>query len=363
MRALILGGGYGTRLRPLTCTKPKILLPVANKPLVDWTIGHLKNSGIVDITLAVGYMAGAIQDHVKKIPGINASFSLEETPLGTGGAVKNAFSKVGFDEPFIVINGDVIAFPDYARLIAAHKRSGAIATIAAHRVKKPERFGAVLIGEDNRIERFVEKPRRRISNLINAGIYLLDPGIFDFIPNGKVSIEREVFPTLCERRLIHGFELEIESTWVDIGLTEDYILANRLLLHTIERKILFSESAQISEHAKISGEVVIGENAEIERRAQIVGPTAIGGNVVVKRYARIRESIVLPGVVIGEYAKASESIIGENSVVGERAELGKGCVIGEGAVVRDETTLAPFVRVCPYKEVEESVLEPGSYVV
>lgn len=300
-----------------------------------------------------------IKDHLETATDVNVTYSKEREPLGTGGAIKNAEEAIGHDEPFLVLNGDVLAFPDLRKLISLHKEKGAVATISVHKVDKPERFGVILLDEIGRIKRFVEKPRRKIGNLINAGVYVFDPAIFDFIPKGRVSLEREVFPVLCERGLLYAFRLD--GVWVDVGLPEDYLLANKLLLKRFGKRI--AVSARISPRAVIEGSVAIGDNVEIGDGAVIKGPTAIGDSVIVGKGVTIDGSILFPDVMVGEETSLKEAAIGEKVVIGARAKIMKGCIIGDRALIRDDVSIHPGVRVCPYKEVKESVLKVGSIVI
>ena len=193
MKALILAGGFGTRLRPLSCTRPKLLFPILNKPLLDITIERLAKIGINEIILAVKYMAETFMQHYgDKKNGIKISYSIEKKPMRTGGAIKFAEKLVGKDEPFLVLNGDILTTIDYNLLIKKHKESNAIATIALYKVTNPSRYGTVKFTEEGQITQFLEKaPHGKApSNLINAGIYVLDPKIFDYIPtNQPTSIE------------------------------------------------------------------------------------------------------------------------------------------------------------------------------
>lgn len=359
VKAVILSGGYGTRLRPLSCTRPKLLFPVASRPILDWTIEHLQNSGIKDIVLAVGHMDREIRDHLKSATDVNVTYSKERGPLGTGGAIKNAEEVIGHDEPFLVFNGDVLAFPDLRKLIALHRERGGIATISVYEVDKPERFGVILIDEMGRIKRFVEKPRKRIGNLINAGIYVFEPAIFDFIPKGRISLEREVFPVLCQRGLLYAFRLG--GDWVDVGLPEDYLLANKILLKRFGKRV--APSARISPRAIIEGDVAIGDSAEIGDYATIEGSTVIGDNVIIGKGAAIEGSVLFPDVKLGEEASIKEAAIGEGAVIGARAKIMRGCIIGDGVLIRDGLSIHPGVRVCPHKEVKESVLKARSVVI
>ena len=180
MNAIILAGGIGSRLRPLSCTRPKLLFPILNKPLLDWTLEGLAEAGISGVTLAVKYMAEAfIQRYGKSTQGMRISYSREKIPMRTGGAIKYAEGLIGHKEPFLVLNGDIFTRIDYTNILKTHNENGAVATIAIYRVEDPSRYGTVKLKEENRVSQFVEKaPREHApSNLINAGVYVLDPKI------------------------------------------------------------------------------------------------------------------------------------------------------------------------------------------
>ncbi|HID90892.1 TPA: NDP-sugar synthase, partial [Candidatus Bathyarchaeota archaeon] len=342
----------------LSCTRPKHLLPIANKPLLDWTITHLKRSGVRDIILAIGYMGKMIRSHLRTVKGVNISFSKERRPLGTGGAVKNARRVIGDGESFLVLNGDVLTFPDIKGLVSAHK-DGTMATITVYPIERPERFGVMVLDKDGVVRKFVEKPRRRIGNLINAGVYMFAPRIFDFIPNGRVSLERDVFPKLCQKRLLSA--CQIGGIWVDIGLPEDYLHANRILTEKVGRRI--AKGADISPAATIKGPVIISEGTRVMDGAVISGPTSLGSNVVVEEEAVVDNSVIFDDVVIGDGASIRGAAVGEGAVIGARARLKDGCIVGDESLISDSVVLAEDVRVCPYKEVRRSVLKAKSIVV
>ena len=203
VKAFILAGGFGTRLRPLSCTRPKLLFPIGNKPLLDWTLERLEKSGVKQVILAVNYMAEAfIQRYGKSAHGIKLTYSRETKPMRTGGPIKQAEKLIGRDEPFLVLNGDIFTNINFVELIKKHNETtNATATIALYRVEDPSRYGVVELTERECIVRFEEKPSpgKEPSNLANAGIYVLEPEVFDYIPIGRpVSLEREVFPILAQ---------------------------------------------------------------------------------------------------------------------------------------------------------------------
>jgi len=292
LKAVVLAGGFGTRLRPLSCTRPKLLFPICNKPLLDWTLERLAKSEVKEVVLAVNYMSEAfIQRYGNSTRGIRLFHSREEKPLGTGGPIKKAEELIGHEEPFLVLNGDILTDFDYSKLMNKHVEKGATATIALHRVKDPSRYGVVELTDKNRVIRFAEKPipQEAPSNLANAGIYILDPLIFDYIPVGRpVSIEREVFPKLAVEKKLYGYDSK--GLWIDIGKSEDYLRANKLFLDTKIKKSQLAKSVSMKSAVNIRDPTVVGEKVVIEEKSKVGPYVAIGERTILGRrfLSRIR---------------------------------------------------------------------------
>lgn len=360
MKALILAGGLGTRLRPLSCTRPKLLFPVLNKPLLDWTLERLAESGVKEAILAVNYMAEAfVQRYGKSRYGMKIAYSKEEKPLRTGGPIKKAEEMIGHEKPFFVLNGDILTKIDYAELLERHEEKDAIATIALYKVGDPSRYGTAKLTENNRVIRFEEKaPRGKApSNLINAGIYVLDAEIFDYIPSGRpVSIEHEIFPKLANEGKLYGHEFK--EFWIDIGKPRDYLNANWLLLDAEIKKGCVEMDVNLEMRVEIKEPAIVDKGVNIGQKSK-VGPYAvIGKDVVLGKGARVENSVVFPGTIISDFASIRGAIIGEEAVIGRRAKINEGCIIGDHAIIRDNVTLTRGVTVCPFKEVTESVPTP-----
>jgi len=360
LKALILAGGFGTRLRPLSCTRPKLLFPIGNKPLLDWTLQRLEKSGIKEVILAVNYMAEAfIQRYGNSAHGVKLTYSRETKPMRTGGPIKQAEKLIGRDEPFLVLNGDIFTNINFVELIKKHKKTNATVSIALYKVEDPSRYGVVELTERGCIVRFVEKPSpgREPSNLANAGIYVLGPEIFDYIPSGRpVSLEREVFPILAQEGKLYGYDFE--GFWTDIGEPKDYLKANRLLLSMglikghAEKEVDVGSEAEIEEPVVIGKDVVIGEKSKIGPYATIADHVTLGKGV------RIEDSIIFPGTAISDFTSVKGAIIGENATLGKWVKIESGCLVGDYAVIQDNVTLTQDVIICPSKEVSESVLTP-----
>jgi len=360
VKAVIIAGGFGTRLRPLSCTRPKHLFPIGGKPLLDWTLERLAKGGANEVVFAVNYLFEAFVKRYSEFAyGMKLHYSQEAKPLGTGGCVKNAEKIIGRDESFLLLNGDILSTLDYAKLIAQHMKNDATATMTLHRVDDPSRYGVVEIAEKNRIKRFVEKPERgrTPSNLINAGVYVLSPEIFDYIPDGRpVSIEREVFPILAQDNKLFGYKFD--GLWIDIGEPSDYLKGNKLLLDTELKAGRLAGSVKLEGDVEIKNPVVVGEHTSIGDKARIGPHVSIGDNVIIEKGVRIENSIIFSGTVISDFSSLKGAIIGEDAIIGKCVKIGDNCIVGDHAMIHDNVILTKGVTVCPQKEVTESVLSP-----
>jgi NDP-sugar pyrophosphorylase family protein len=359
LKALILAGGKGTRLRPLSCTRPKLLFPILNKPLLDWTLERLAEIGVSGVTLALKHMAEVfIQRYGESKYGIKISYSREKTPMRTGGAIKYAEKTIGYEEPFLVLNGDIFTQIDYTKLLKKHKEKYAIATIALYRVKDPSRYGTVKLTEESRVTQFIEKAPlgQAPSNLINAGIYVLDPKIFNYIPSGRpVSIEHEIFPHLAKEGNLFGYEFK--ETWMDIGKPNDYLKANMILLDAEVKKRMVGKDVNLEEDVKFNDPLMVDDKANIGQKSRIGPYTIIGKDVTIGREVLIENSVVFPRAVILDYATVNGAIVGEGATIGRGAKVREGCVIGDYVIIKDDITLSRDVTVCPSKEVTDSAPE------
>ena len=360
VKAVIIAGGYGTRLRPLSCTRPKHLFPIGGKPLLDWTLERLAKGGTDEVVFAVNYLSQAfVKRYGESAYKMKLHYSREARPLGTGGCVKNAEKIIGHDEAFLLLNGDILSNVDYAKLYAQHKKNNATATMTLHKVDDPTRYGVVEMAEKNRIKRFVEKPERgkAPSNLINAGVYVLSPEIFNYISDKKpISIEREVFPLLVRDNKLFGYESE--GLWIDIGEPSDYLKGNRLLLDAELKNGRRAKSAKLEGTVKISNPVVIGEGTSIGDKSRIGPHVSIGENAIIGRGVSIENSIVFPGTVVSDFSSLKGAIIGEDAIIGKWVKIEDNCIVGDHVMIHDNVTLTKGVTVCPQKEVTESVLSP-----
>ncbi len=353
LKALILIGGFGTRLRPLTCTRPKALFPIVNKPLLQMTFERLAENGVDEAILAVNALT---EFHIKqqRLPkcGLKIKYSQDppKMPLGTAGPVKKAEKLIGHDEPFLVLNGDILADLSYRELLENHREGKAVATIALHEVEDPSRYGVAELAADNRIKRFIEKPTKGTAptNLINAGVYVLSPKIFDYIPAGKaMSIEREVFPKLAEQNTFYGHK--VTGLWIDVGKPEEYLQTNKICLDILASKQKMPKTGKFKLKPPVALDkgVTIGENS-------VIGPyVVLGKNVSVGRNVLIRDSVIFPDTQIGDFAAVTGALIGEDVIVGKKTIITEGCIIADQAKIKDGVALTKKVSVCPAKEISE----------
>lgn len=357
LKAVILAGGFATRLRPLSCSRPKTLFPIVNKPLLEWIFERLAASNVKEAVLAVNALT---QFHIRqqKTPkhGLKIKYSIDppKTPLGTGGPIKNAEKIIGHDEPFIVLNGDIYAELNYRELLETHLETGALATIALCRVDDPYRYGVAELEDGNRIKRFIEKPAKgeAPTNLINAGVYILSPKVFDYLPKGKhVSIEREVFPVLARERKLFGHL--VDGLWMDIGKPEEYLLANKIILESLANKKMLSTPKKFE--AKMP--VAIGKGVTAGKKSAVGPYVVLGKNVSIGNNAQIANSVVFPDAKIGDNAIVDGAIIGEGAVIGKNAKINQGCIVADQVKVKDNVVLIKDSAVCPAKEISETILK------
>lgn len=354
---MILAGGFATRLRPLSCTRPKTLFPIVNKPLLQWIFERLAKNGIKEAILAVNPLT-EFYIRQQRIPknGLNIKYSHDppKTPLGTAGPIKKAEKLLGHREPFLVLNGDIFADLNYKEIIEYHVKKDALATIAICKVEDPSRYGVAELAENGRIKRFIEKPPKESapSNLINAGVYVLSPKVLELIPEGRlVSMEREIFPKLVEQNGLYGYLFE--GLWMDIGKPEEYLQTNRILLDRNHNKIPSNGKKAFT----LKAPVALGKSAQIGDNS-VIGPYAVlGKNVAIGKNVTVKHSVIFAEARIGDSAFLDGTIVGEGAVIGKETRIGNGCIIGDHAKIKDGVCLEKDVSVCPAKEVAEKTLK------
>jgi len=332
-QTVILVGGQGTRLKPLSDYLPKPMMPVLNQPFLAHTIAYLKKFGIGEITLALSYLPKVVQGYLgdgSKL-GVKLNYTMEDSPLGTAGAVKNAEQHL--NTTFAVLNGDIFTDLDITDMLTFHQHKKAEATIALAWVDNPSAFGVVETETDGRVRRFMEKPdpERITTNWINAGIYILEPEVLKYIPaQTHYMFERGLFPQLIELdEPVYGYPFR--GYWIDMGTPEKYWCLNcDLLQGKVSSPIInglhpegvcCEEDVAISPAAKITGPVVIGKRCQIDQKAHIKGPAIIGADCYVGEEASIEETILWPGTSIGAGASLRQCIVSSSTRIEERKQV------------------------------------------
>lgn len=328
MKAMILSAGVGSRLFPLTDKLPKPMLPVANKPALEYLVSLCANNDIKDIRMNLHYLPEEIDTyfHDGKEWGVNISYSLEKNLLGTAGAVKR--SENFLNETFVVLSGDGFTNINLSAMLAFHKKSGAKVTIAVKQVEDPSKFGVVIAEADGKINAFQEKPKKEeaLSNLVNLGIYIIEPEILKLIPkNIKYDFGYELFPKLLELN-IPFYSFETNAFWTDIGDIQEYlkmnlgVISNRIESPGFHHTNNFGQNITVGNESRFSrsslntenGAIVIGNNVKIARSAKINGPAVIGDNVIIEKWSSVTESVILSNTYIGKNIQVDNSVISEN---------------------------------------------------
>ena len=355
MKAVILVGGEATRLRPLTYNTPKALVPVLNTPFIEHVIRYLSSHQIKDIILAQSQFAQPIESYFGNGSqfGVKLSYTVEDVPLGTAGAVKNAERYL--DETFLALNGDIFTDLDITAMIDYHRERKAKATIALTPVTDPTSYGLIETGAQGRVTRFLEKPKwsQVTTNMINAGTYVLEPEVLSYIPpQANFSFERGVFPLLLDQgERVYAYPYP--EYWIDIGTTEDYFQLHRDLLSGkssqyaphLPREVVIGGQSYIHPTAQIEEPVVIGDNCSIGREVRLIGPVVIGAGCTILEDTVIEESIIWRNVRLGERVNLKNSIVADNCCLNPDSII-------EDSILADNVTVASGVK-----------LEPGSQIL
>ncbi len=371
MKAIVMAGGEGTRLRPLTCAVPKPMVPLLDKPMLEYAVEHLLRYGITDMAFTLGYkpsvITGYFEDYKPKEAHIE--YFIEDTPLGTAGSVKNAAAFI--DGAFLVFSGDALTDINIAAAADFHRQSGASVTIVLKKMGNPLEYGVVITGSPKSdfgsgpvlgggVERFVEKPGWEdvFSDTINTGIYIIEPEVLDLIPAGaRFDFAKDLFPLMMQKGLpIYGYIAD--GYWCDVGNIEAYIKAHEdLLKGSVSVKIpgrnvggiYVGEGANISNSALVQSPSFIGAGAHIGDGARIGQYSCIGAGARVGAYANIKRSILLSGAHAGRHTKLSGCVIGTNASLGERCSVYEGAVVGERCNLSGDNRVSPRVRLWPEK--------------
>jgi mannose-1-phosphate guanylyltransferase/phosphomannomutase len=374
VKAVIMAGGEGTRLRPLTSNQPKPMLAMANRPMMEHVVLLLREHGMTDIVVTVAFMANAIRAYFGDGSelGVRMAYATEETPLGTAGSVLNAREQL--DERFVVISGDVLTDIDLSAVVDFHRRNGALATLALCSVENPLEFGIVITREDGSIERFLEKPTwgQVFSDTINTGIYVLEPEIFDFIPPGRpVDFSGEVFPAvLAAGRPIFGYVAD--GYWEDVGTTEAYRKAHQDILDqrvrvsiegfTLRPGVWLGKGSTVEPTAVIDGPAIIGANCSVGPGVVLGEYTTLGSNVRLGERAEVRRSVVGDNGNLGPGVRVEGAVVGRSCDLRSGSRCEPGSVLGEGCLVGAHAEIRAGVKVYPFKTVETGATVNSSIV-
>ncbi|MGQ9869890.1 sugar phosphate nucleotidyltransferase [Leptodesmis sp.] len=369
MRAVLMAGGSGTRLRPLTCDLPKPMVPVLNRPIAEHIINLLKLNGIEEVIATLHYLPDVMRDYFQDGSdfGIQMTYAVEEDqPLGTAGCVKNIAELL--DDTFLVISGDSITDFDLRAAIAFHKAHKSKATLVLTRVPNPLEFGVVITDENYRISRFLEKPSSSeiFSDTVNTGIYILEPEVLDYLPeNQETDFSKDLFPQLlAEGEPMYGYIAE--GYWCDVGHLDVYREAHYDGLYRkvkldfayeeLSPGIWKGQNTYIDPSVRIEPPVLIGSNCRIGPRVQIDGGTVLGDNVTVGADANLKRPIIWNGAIIGEEAHLRACVIARGTRVDRRAHVLEGAVVGPLSTIGEEAQVSPSVRVWPNKKVEPGAI-------
>lgn len=369
MRAVLMAGGSGTRLRPLTCDLPKPMVPILNRPIAEHIINLLKRHQITEVIATLHYLPDVMRDYFQDGSdfGVQMTYAVEEDqPLGTAGCVKNIADLL--DETFIVISGDSVTDFDLSAAIAFHKENNSKATLILTRVPNPIEFGVVITDSDEKIVRFLEKPSTSeiFSDTVNTGTYILEPEVLEYLPvNEESDFSKDLFPLLLEKGdPIYGYVAD--GYWCDVGHLDAYrdaqydgLQGKVKIDFAYEEKspgLWMGQNTFIDPTAKIETPVLIGSNCRIGPRSRIEAGTVIGDNVNVGADADLKRPIILNGAILGEEAHLRACVISRGTRVDRRAHILEGAVVGSLCNVGEEAQISPSVRVWPSKRIESGAI-------
>ncbi len=374
MKAVVMAGGEGTRLRPLTINRPKPMVSLADRPVMHHIIELLKLHGITDIVITVQYLANIIQDYYGDGSnyGVTITYSLEEIPLGTAGSVKNAEHLL--QEPFLVISGDSLTDFNLSQIIDYHLNNKATVTMTLTRVPNPLDYGVIITDEHGNVRQFLEKPSwgEVFSDTVNTGIYVLNPDVFAYIEKNKVvDWSKDVFPCMLKHEeklmgyIAHGY-------WTDVGTIEEYIratgdyLSGKVNLPRVGQHIggdvWVERDVEIAPDAQLHGPIFLGHGAKIKDGVIIHGPSVIRDYTIIDSRANIDRSIIWRNSYIGERAELRGVIVLRQCTIRNRAVLFEGVVVGDGVQIGSGAVIQPNVKIWPSKEVDEGATVTNSII-
>ncbi|NLZ93563.1 MAG: NTP transferase domain-containing protein, partial [Firmicutes bacterium] len=364
MKAIIMAGGEGSRLRPLTCDRPKPMVPLINRPMMEHIVALLKRHNLTEIGVTLQYLPEQIKNYFAdgREFGVKMRYYIEDFPLGTAGSVKNAAAFL--DETFLVISGDALTDFDLQKAIDFHRQKGGLATLVLTSVDNPLEYGVVITDTDHKITQFLEKPSwgEVFSDTVNTGIYILEPEVLKFIPdNSKFDFSQDLFPLLMAK----GYPLfgyVADGYWCDIGNLQQYHQAHIDILQgkvkidlqaqEIAPGIFVEENAVIAEDAQITGPVLIGRGAHIKGKARVEDYSVIGPQTQVDSYASVKRSLCWRNVYIAPQAEIRGAILANRVQVLRGASLFEGAVVGDDTELGENCSLKPNVKIWPHKRIE-----------
>lgn len=374
MKAVVMAGGQGSRLRPLTVGRPKPLVPIVNQPVLSHILGLLKRHGISEVVITLQHLAAAIQDYVGdgEELGLNIHYSVEQSPLGTAGSV--LLAREHLDGTFLVISGDALTDFDLTSIIEFHRQKGALATITLYRVPNPLEYGAIIIDPQGRIQKFLEKPSggEVISDTVNTGLYILEPQTLEHLEEGKpADFSQDLFPMLLRKGApLYGYVAT--GYWRDIGNLEEYrqacfdLLEGKVSLDDLGQQmwpgVWSGGEVEIAPDAQINPPVYFGAGAKVKGGAVLRGPVAIGENTIIDARAQVERSIIWRNSYIGEGVELRGVVVGSQVSLKRRAVAFEGVVIGDSSVVGEGAMLHSEVKIWPEKEIESGAIVRHSII-
>jgi mannose-1-phosphate guanylyltransferase/phosphomannomutase len=375
MKAVVMAGGEGTRLRPMTANQPKPLLPVINRPIMEHVLRLLKRHGFTETVVTVQFLAALIRNYFGdgEELGMSLSYATEEMPLGTAGSVKNAQEALR-DDRFLVISGDALTDIDLSDMVRFHKKNGALVTIGLKRVPNPLEFGIIIVDDEGRIQRFLEKPTwgQVFSDTVNTGIYVMEPEVLDHVAAGEsVDWSSDVFPKLlAEGRPLYGYVAD--GYWEDVGTHESYLKAQADMLSgkvdieidgfEMSPGVWVAEGAEVDPEAVLKGPLYIGDYAKVEAGAELREYTVLGSNVVVKENAFLHRAVVHDNVFVGPSTNLRGCVIGKNTDLMAGARIEERAIIGDECVIEAEAYVSSDVKVYPFKTIEAGAVVNTSVI-
>jgi mannose-1-phosphate guanylyltransferase/phosphomannomutase len=360
-----MAGGEGTRLRPMTASLPKPLLPIVNKPIMEHVLRLLHRHGFNDTVVTVQFLASLVRNYFGDGEdfGMRLHYATEETPLGTAGSVKNAQYLLQ-DDTFVVISGDALTDVDLTELVKFHHDKDALVTVCLTRVPDPLEFGITIVDDEERVQRFLEKPTwgQVFSDTVNTGIYVMEPEVFDHVvPGEPVDWSGDVFPALLAKgHRVYGYVAE--GYWEDVGTHESYLRAQADVLggrvdveldaFEVSPGVWIGEGADVHPDAVLRGPVFVGDYAKVEAGVELREFTVLGSNVIVKTGSFLHRAVIHDNVFIGPHTNLRACVVGKNTDIMRSARIDEGAIVGDECVVSDEAIVSSGVRIYPFKTVE-----------